>query len=106
MKVWQFGTHLTDERGARVDDWSWKQTRRGLRVLARLAKPYKARSALAGVTLVGYTAVALLPPSLFNLAVDDGGEARDLNQLSLESAGYMAAASAAFAHFSLRTCYS
>ena len=42
-----------------------------------------ARSALAGVTLVGYTAVALLPPYLFKLAVDDGIEARDLRTLSL-----------------------
>ena len=28
MRVWQAGSHLTDERGARVEDWSWRQTRR------------------------------------------------------------------------------
>ena len=72
MKVWQFSSHLLDERGAQVDDWSWRQTRRRLGVLARLAKPYKARTALAIVTLVAYTGVALLPPYLSKLAVDDG----------------------------------
>ena len=41
MKVWQAGSHLTDERGARVDDWSWRQTRRRLGVLVRLARPYR-----------------------------------------------------------------
>ena len=39
MKVWQFGTHLTDERGARVEDWSWRQTRRRLRVLVAPRAP-------------------------------------------------------------------
>ena len=64
MKVWQYSSHLLDERGARVDDWSWRQTRRRLRVLLRLARPYRGRTALAIVTLVAYTAVALLPPYL------------------------------------------
>ena len=52
MKVWQYSSHLMDERGARVDDWSWRQTRRRIRVLLRLARPYPTRSALAVVTLV------------------------------------------------------
>jgi ABC-type multidrug transport system fused ATPase/permease subunit len=97
VKVWQFGSHLTDERGAQVDDWSWRQTRRRLRVLARLARPYRARTALAIVTLVAYTAVALLPPYLAKLAVDEGIEARDLGRLSAIVAAFVAAGVAAFA---------
>ena len=97
MKVWQFGTHLTDERGARVEDWSWRQTRRRLRVLASLVRPYPGRTTLAAVTLVAYTAVALLPPYLSKLAVDQGIQAHDLRRLSLIVAAFVAAGVAAFA---------
>ena len=97
MKVWQFGTHLTDERGARIEDWSWKQTRRRLGVLARLAGPYKARSALAGVTLVAYTVVALVPPYLAKVAIDDGIKAGDLRTLSVVVVAFVIAGIAAFA---------
>ena len=72
MRVWQAGTHLSEQRGARVEDWSWGQTRRRLGALVRLAQPYRLRTALAAVTLVAYTLVALLPPYLAKLAVDDG----------------------------------
>jgi ABC-type multidrug transport system fused ATPase/permease subunit len=96
MKVWQFGSHLTDERGARVEDWSWRQTRRRLRILARLARPYPGRSALAIVTLVAYTGVALLPPYLSKLAVDDGISTKDYETLSLVVAAFVAAGVAAF----------
>ena len=44
----------------------------------RLARPYRGRTALAIVTLVAYTAVALLPPYLAKLAVDDGISTGDL----------------------------
>ena len=54
MKVWQAGSHLTDERGARVEDWTWRQTRRRLGVLVRLARPYRARTALAEGDLKTY----------------------------------------------------
>src|ERR1700675_162027 len=97
MKVWQAGSHLTDHREARVDDWSWRQTRRRIAVLLRLARPYKARTALAVVTLVGYTLVALLPPYLAKLAVDDGIEAGNLRTLSVVVAAFLAARIAAFA---------
>jgi ABC-type multidrug transport system fused ATPase/permease subunit len=96
MKVWQFSSHLSDERGARVEDWSWRQTRRRLRVLLRLARPYRARTALAIVTLVAFTGVALLPPYLAKLAVDDGIVARDLDTLSIVVAVFIAAGFAAF----------
>jgi ATP-binding cassette subfamily B protein len=105
VKVWQFGSHLTDERGARVDDWSWSQTRRRIRVLLRLATPYRGRSALAVVTLVAYTAVALLPPYLAKLAVDDGIEEQDLRTLTLVVAAFVAAGIAAFALSSAQTYF-
>ena len=63
MRVWQPGSHLTMERGARVADWSWRRTRRRTGVLARLTLPYKGRTALAIATLLAYTLVALARPS-------------------------------------------
>ena len=96
MKVWQFSSHLLDERGAKVDDWTWRQTRRRLGVLARLAKPYKARTALAIVTLVAYTGVALLPPYLAKLAVDDGIADRDLQTLTIVVIAFLVTGIAAF----------
>jgi ATP-binding cassette subfamily B protein len=97
MKVWQAGSHLTDERGARVDDWSWRQTRRRLALLVRLARPYRARTALAVVTLLGFTLVALLPPYLAKLAVDEGIAEGDLSMLTLVVVAFVAAGIAAFA---------
>jgi ABC-type multidrug transport system fused ATPase/permease subunit len=96
MKVWQFGSHLTDERGARVEDWSWRQTRRRLWFLARLAKPYKGRSALAIVTLIAYTGVALVPPYLSKLAVDDGIADEDYRTLSIVVVAFLVAGVGAF----------
>jgi ATP-binding cassette subfamily B protein len=60
-------------RGGRpaVDDWSWAQTRRRLRALYLLARPYKGRTALAITSLLGATAVALAPPYLVGRAVDE-----------------------------------
>jgi len=105
MKVWQFGSHLTDERGAKVEDWSWRQTRRRLGVLTRLARPYRGRAALALVTLVAYTLVALLPPYLAKLAVDDGIQAGDLTTLGLIVAAFLAAGIAAFVLSSAQTYF-
>ncbi len=96
MKVWQYSSHLTDERGAKVDDWSWKQTRRRLRVLLRLARPYRGRTTLAVVTLVAYTGVALLPPYLSKLAVDDGIQPGDLHRLTVIVVAFLAAGVASF----------
>ncbi len=96
MKVWQYSSHLMDERGARVDDWSWSQTRRRLHVLLRLARPYRGRTALAVVTLVAYTAVALLPPYLAKLAVDEGIQPGDLRRLSVIVIAFLVAGVASF----------
>jgi ATP-binding cassette subfamily B protein len=97
VKVWQAGSHLTDVRGSRVEDWSWRKTRRRLAILARLARPYPGRTALAIATLLGFTLVALLPPFLAKLAVDDGISTGDLETLSVIVAAFVLAGVAAFA---------
>jgi ATP-binding cassette subfamily B protein len=105
MKVWQAGSHLTDERGARVDDWSWGRTRMRLALLVRLARPYRARTALAIVTLLGFTLVALLPPYLAKLAVDEGIADGDLSTLTLVVVAFVAAGTAAFAFSGAQTYF-
>jgi len=47
VKVWQPGTHLSSIKKVEVDDWSWRRTRRRIAALARLAKPYKVRTAFS-----------------------------------------------------------
>ena len=37
VKVWQAGSHLSEERGGKVGDWSWAQSRRRLAMLFGLA---------------------------------------------------------------------
>ncbi len=106
MKVWQAGSHLSDQRGARVDDWSWGQTRRRLGTLVRLARPYRLRTGLAAVTLVAYTLVALVPPYLAKLAVDDGVAAKDLHELTLVVIAFVAAGIAAFVLSGAQTYFS
>jgi ABC-type multidrug transport system fused ATPase/permease subunit len=60
-------------RGGRatVDDWSWRQTKRRLRALYTLARPYRGRTALAVLALLAATAVTLAPPYLVGRAVDE-----------------------------------
>jgi len=71
MRVHQPGSHLMS-RGQRVevDDWSWTRTKRRLKALYRLARPYKARTLTAIVSLLGATAVALAPPYLLKKTID------------------------------------
>ena len=71
MRVHQPGGHLMRGGRAQVEDWSWAQTRRRLAALYRLARPYKSRTALAIVSLLGGTAVGLAPPYLVGRAVDE-----------------------------------
>jgi ABC-type multidrug transport system fused ATPase/permease subunit len=82
VRVWQPGGHLTQQRGAKVEDWSWPQTRRRLATLARLTSPYKGRTALALGSLLAATSTGLLPPYLAKLAIDDGIRAKDLHALT------------------------
>ena len=105
MKIWQAGSHLTDDRSASVDDWTWRQTRRRLGVLVRLARPYRGRAAVAIVTLVAYTVVALLPPYLAKVAVDDGITAGDLRTLTVVVVAFIAAGIAAFVLSGLQTYF-
>jgi ABC-type multidrug transport system fused ATPase/permease subunit len=82
MRVWQPGGHLMAERGSRVNDWSWGQTRRRLAMLARLTAPYKKRTILSIFALLLATATALAPPFLSKYAVDYGINKHDLAALS------------------------
>src|SRR5437588_8049039 len=81
MRVHQPGGHLLRERGGRVEDWSWRQTRRRLGTLVRLTRPYRTRTLLSVVSLLLATATALAPPFLSKYAVDDGIRQHDLAKL-------------------------
>jgi len=83
VRVWQPGSHLSQERGAEVKDWSWDQTKRRLTTLVRLIRPYKARTALAIGSLLAATLVSLAPPYLIKLAIDEGIRHRQLHRLEL-----------------------
>jgi ABC-type multidrug transport system fused ATPase/permease subunit len=71
MRVHQPGGHLMRGGRPQVEDWSWAQTKRRLSALYRLARPYKLRTALAVLSLLGATAVALAPPYLVGRTVDE-----------------------------------
>ncbi len=71
MRVHQPGSHLSHQRGARVDDWSWRRTRRRFGVLWRLTRPYKRRTLLSIASLLAATVTALAPPLLAKYALDD-----------------------------------
>jgi ATP-binding cassette subfamily B protein len=81
VRVWQPGSHLSSIKKVEVDDWSWRRTRRRIAALARLTRPYKARTALSVVSLLAATATALAPPLLAKYAVDDGIRQQDLTKL-------------------------
>ncbi|HEU5064739.1 MAG TPA: ABC transporter ATP-binding protein [Gaiellaceae bacterium] len=83
MRVWQPGGHLTRQRDAHVDDWSWQRTARRIKTLAMLAAPYKRQTALALFFLFAATATALAPPYLAKLAIDDGIRQEDLRFLTI-----------------------
>src|SRR5437763_7605325 len=69
------------ERDAKVEDWSWRRTRRRIGTLARFAARYKVRTAFSVVSLLAATATALAPPFLSKCAVDDGIRKHDLTKL-------------------------
>src|SRR5881275_650546 len=81
MRVWQPGSHLTMQRGAEVEDWSWRRTRRRLATLARLTAPYRRRTTLSIFSLLLATATALAPPFLSKYAIDDGIKQHNLGAL-------------------------
>jgi ABC-type multidrug transport system fused ATPase/permease subunit len=92
VRVYQPGSHLSEERGGEVGDWSWRRTRRRIGLLVRLALPYRARTAGALVTLLAFTVVALAPPYLAKLAIDQGISADDLDRLTWLVALFLVAA--------------
>jgi ABC-type multidrug transport system fused ATPase/permease subunit len=81
VRAWQPGGHLMRERGAQVEDWSWRRTRRRLGTLVRLTRPYKTRTLLSIGSLLLATATALAPPYLSKYAVDEGIAQHDLAKL-------------------------
>jgi len=91
VRVWQPGSYMTRQRGAEVDDWSWKQTVRRVTTLARLTKPYKLRTALALLSLLAATATGLAPPYLAGMAVNRGIEEGDTHALVLLVIAFLAA---------------
>jgi len=91
VRVWQPGSHLMRERGAEVDDWSWRATARRVSTLARLTAPYKVRTTLAILSLLAATAASLVPPYLAKLAIDHGVLHGDLTQLWWIVAAFAAA---------------
>jgi ABC-type multidrug transport system fused ATPase/permease subunit len=91
VRVWQPGSHLSQQRGAHVDDWSWRATVRRLKTLARLTAPYKRQTALAATSLLAATATSLAPPYLAKLAIDDGIRQRHLSALWLIVGAFLAA---------------
>src|SRR5919201_2788653 len=105
MRVWQPGGHLTQQRGAHVDDWSWRATARRLRTLARLTAPYKLRTTLAIASLLAATGTALAPPFLAKLAIDDGIRTHDLTKLGWIVAAFLAAGVANWAASAAQTYF-
>jgi ATP-binding cassette subfamily B protein len=105
MRVWQPGGHLTQTRGAKVDDWSWRATVRRIKTLARLTAPYKGRTALALGFLLLATAVSLAPPYLAKLAIDHGILKHDLGALSWIVVGFVVAGVATIATSAAQTYF-
>jgi ATP-binding cassette, subfamily B, bacterial len=91
VRVWQPGGHLMAERSSKVDDWSWRRTRRRLATLARLTAPYKTRTILSVFALLAATATALAPPFLSKYALDYGIQKHDLAALTWIVAIFLAA---------------
>ncbi|HET7046530.1 MAG TPA: ABC transporter ATP-binding protein [Gaiellaceae bacterium] len=91
MRVHSPGSHLMQQRGAEVEDWSLRATIRRVRVLSTLARPYWLRVLISIVSLLGATATALAPPYLLKLAIDDGIRGGDLTKLWWIVAGFLAA---------------
>jgi ATP-binding cassette subfamily B protein len=96
VKVHTPGGHLMSQRGAEVDDWSLRATKRRMRVLWGLARPYSGRVALGVASLLAATASALAPPYLLKVAIDDGIRKGDLTLLGWIVAAFLAAGAVYF----------
>jgi ATP-binding cassette, subfamily B, bacterial len=91
VRVHQAGSHLMQDRNARIDDWSWRTTRRRLGVLHRLTRPYRLRTSLSVVSLLTATLTALAPPYLAKYALDDALHGHSGMKLALVVGIFLAA---------------
>jgi ABC-type multidrug transport system fused ATPase/permease subunit len=103
VRVHQPGSHLTQERGARVEDWSWGKTRRRVGLLWRLMTPYRRRAAFSVFSLLTATATALAPPYLAKYALDDAVSHHAGGRLYLVVGIFVAAGLANWAMFYVET---
>jgi ATP-binding cassette subfamily B protein len=79
------------ERGAEVEDWSWRTTRRRFGTLWRLTRPYRGRTGLSVISLLTATTTALAPPYLAKYALDDAIHGHTGTKLEIVVAIFVAA---------------
>src|SRR3954463_13096734 len=91
MRVHQPGGTLMSARGAEVEDWSWRKTRRRLGLLWSLTRPDRPRTMGSGLSLLAATATALAPPYLAKVALDDAVNGKGGNALYIVVAIFVAA---------------
>lgn len=91
MRMHQPGSHLTQARGAQVDDWSWGRTAQRIGVLVALTKPYRGRTWLSIGALLAAVLTTLAPPYLAKVAIDRGIRQEDLQLLGWIVAAFLGA---------------
>src|SRR5919106_3954067 len=91
MRMHQPGSHLTQARGAQVDDWSWARTARRVGMLVALTKPYRGRTWLSIAALLAAVLTTLAPPYLAKVAIDRGIRQEDLQILGWIVAAFLGA---------------
>ena len=91
MRVHQPGGHLMRERGAQVEDWSWRTTRRRFAVLWRLTRRHRRRAFFSLFSLLTATVAALAPPLLAKDALEDAISHRTGGRLVLVIAIFVVA---------------
>jgi ABC-type multidrug transport system fused ATPase/permease subunit len=91
MRMHQPGSHLTQARGAQVDDWSWARTARRIGVLVGLTRPYRGRTWLSIAALLAAVLTTLAPPYLAKVAIDRGIRQEDLRLLGWIVAAFLGA---------------